>query len=513
MPAQGNASAKHATAQQKMIQKLEKDTDPETFLIDNAFLKACGNCGIDPVELKGRPLDAFQSKGVPEDVAIRKFNNFQNARVRKLHLVVNERKRLLADETNNTPRAIEVDAPEKTETERSPERDRSAKDDSQPQTARPRPPPGTKGSQGRRQHAAAATSDDGSLDGSQTRRANEKDMMVQRALRQRSFWDSVNERVKKSQDARAKMREQEILRSKEYAQSYRKRRETEEEQKRQLHRINQEQMKKRWQRDDELADIRQRRIDEEFEHKIQLMQLHLNEVETARKRRETIMATVAKEGSDETTAARLQKAKELREAEDEKKREQAIEQVNKVEERRRQQVFRKFIEQARLSEKALDQRKGCQEVLDRAEKLRQERILKIMERIDTEEERSDRRLDEQADTKMDRQYQEAVRRDQRHMEAKEKRRAQAEEAEKKRQEIEDRRARAEKERRERQELEAALAREDANARQEHHEHVLKRVARVAEAQQEEKLRNFEQQQKHASDRIKQLSDIRSLLHQ
>jgi hypothetical protein len=492
-----------------------KDREKEPVLIDNAFLKACQNVGIAPEDLRQKSLEEFRVKGVPDKVAERRFSNFQNARVRKLHLIVAERSKLL----NDYP-AVAVEDPVE------PESHQEHAEDQQQQSNRDRavrsrersPSNKSKSSSGGGHSSQRGRRQQGPLkprppEASQSANAAaEQDLMVQRALRQRQFWDTVNERVQKSQEEVEKQRQQEILQSREYAEQVRKKREEEEEKRQKKHKENQERLRQRWERDDEQARLRQERIDAEFSHRMQVAEAHAREIQTARERREQSLASKAHEGTDVDTETRLRMAKELRESVEAKKRESGYESLEKVEERRKHQVFQRFLIQAQLSERALKEREHTKKVLERNQQNLGSKTQRAMEKIDSEEARGEKVLSEQQKQRLEHIGELAAGRDKKHQKAKEKKTVENQTAEEKRQALEMQRAEERRKREERKALDEAIAKADAEARDEYHRFVLNRVAKVTEAQQEENLRIFERNQRRAEERIRRLNEIRSLLN-
>jgi len=432
-----------------------KTRDPVDLVYDRAFQKACENCGVTPSDLKPKTLSDFQQNATSDDAALHQFQVHQNTLVKRLHNVVLERQRLLAE-----ARRQEVSAQEQ---------QGSGSDDAQ--------------------------------DG----------LMVERAKRQRAVWDTNNQRLETARRLREQALAEAEIRAAERAEAERKRQEENHAQMLALHRANQEQMKKRFARDEELATLRQQQIDKESERRLQAWGQHQDAVRAARTRRNEQLKKWAGSGSDANTQARLEKAKELRQRVDEEIADRTKQTLALVDQKRERHAMKQFLRQVELANKALTEREDIELHLQRTSEQLDAHLSKAAARIDEENARYNARMAETSASRQAAVAELGNSRELRHERAKSARIQASQHRFETRRQQEERRAHAEAERQERLRQEEERKRDAAKAREAHQREVMLRVNKQAQDQQKQRAERLEQQQRAAEARMEHLAEIRAML--
>jgi hypothetical protein len=278
-----------------------------------------------------------------------------------------------------------------------------------------------------------------------------------------------------------------------------------------LHDANQALMKRRWERDQRLAELRQLRVDEESRVKLEAWNRHMTDIAECRERRGDVLVKTSGSSSEGNTQARLEKAKNIRSTADETLMSKTSETLAKVEKRREEHQFGCFLKQVTLANRALDERIKASENVQRSQALDEARISNIEAHLTAQQQRCDEVRHTEGGLQQSAREARATQRDTNHLKARTARVNHATTQELKREKARMERNALEDEREER----FAVARQEkADAslqRSEKQQDVLRKVSRMVEDQQSARDAQQRAKQEKASQRIQRLQEIRSLL--
>lgn len=433
--------------------------DPVDFEPDAAFKQACEKLSIDPAELKPKPLEHFSGKDVSDDVARSRFATHQSNLIKKLHAVLVERKRLISECATAPSKAAPV-----------------------------------------QEEAEATCSDD-----------EERDKMIERAKHQRGVWDRSREREKEAREKRLQRDRQTVEEAAKFAEEERQRREEHHRQLVELHRANQALVQKRWERDEQLAAARQRKIDEEARAKAAAWDNHMASLETARLRRSQHLEATAGARKDDNTEGRLRKARELRQQVDEDIARRTENTLAAVDRSREKHTYEQFLKQVDLANKALKERETIEATLRRSEEVQAKRQEAISARMRGREAKHAETAHHNDSSVQSVTREKTTKREERHNNARTARLAREETKARKRAELAELQRQKDEERKARLEVERAKHQDRLSETNQHQQEVLARVARDAERQQQERQRKLEAQQANAARRMRRMNEIHALL--
>jgi hypothetical protein len=419
---------------------------------DVAMHKACANCGLTIDDLTPRSVDHFRKKDEPTALTQARFEQHQALLIKRLHAVVTERQRLLSD---------------------------AAKQD------------------GAHRSSTSSPAQD--------------ELLMQRAHRQRQLWDTREERVRSIRQSRTKTKLNNVERAVEIAERARKEREEYQAQLATLHRANQEQMRKRYARDEQLATLRQRRVEEEMHKKLASLAEHETELEKARDRRQAQLVELAGASSEDNTIARLERAKAERQRVDDEISSKTQRTLQTAENRRERHARRQFMKQVDLANKALAERKAIEERITRSNHITESHQTTAATRLAEVQARSARLLATRDADNRAVMSAAAKHREEHHEGAKQRRTARTLEAQRQRQEREVQERQSEAHRREREQVDEKLKAEVVSAKQHHQAEVITRVNHQCVLQQQQQRERLAARQRAADDRLQKLNDIRAVL--
>jgi hypothetical protein len=426
---------------------------PVEIEYDVAFHEACEHCGIVPDQLKPKPRSAFDEPGIAAEVCQKRFENHQGLLIKLLYTVVQERQRVLT---------------------------------------------------------AAAKGDNVEY----SRKIAQKDQderMVERAKRQREFWDVDAARLRKVRDHKVECHEHNAQASADRAKMERAAREQHLAQMAALHKANQEQLRKRYERDEKLARLRQQRVDEEVEKKAAAWQDHDKDLVDARLRRQQNLETIAGVSSADNTQARLQKAREERRRVDEDIASRTLQTLASVDQKREKHAVRQFLKQVDLANKALKERETIEERLRRSNAITEEHQKHAAVRLQEVDDRSAVALSARDISKRATIESKAKRREQAHERAKTARTSQLEAEKKVQREADAAERRRAVEREHRTRTEAQIRSETTAAQHAYQHSLLQKVNLQAVQLQQQRHHKYDRQQAAADERMKHLEEIRSML--